>query len=116
MPIDESDLNKPNGISFWGMDDNHTFVRYFGSTIEDIINQWRKDVVTDRCELSLCPISLLHNGKRMRIVGDMLHTIYPRNRKDPLAVSEPAILRFIAGAKADEDVQRLLAEGKGQKQ
>lgn len=84
-------------VSFYGMFDNHTFKTYVG-TIEEVIEQWRKDLEEDN-SISLCPIIVSYGKKELRRVGPMVFN----KDEDKLELWKKA-------ACADKDIVRLSSQ------
>ncbi len=90
MPVDV----KATDIRIYGMNDNHTFIRYYG-TMDAILQKWKKDCVTKGT--SLCSVIVLGNGKELRRVGNMLF------RSD----DTDGISRWISAMHEDMDIMEL---------
>jgi hypothetical protein len=63
---------KPNSISFWWMNDCHTFVRLKGKNIEEILIHVCKCFNDDKYGM-LCPATLLKDGKELYRIGQPIH-------------------------------------------
>ena len=110
IPVPQAD-----GISVWGMYDSHLFHRHKGSTVDEVIADWKahnskpnmayvgndktpRDIGTTE----LCPAIVLCGKKELRRIGQMV--FWPPKEKD-LAAWRKAMLD-------DPDVPRLLAATK----
>ena len=109
-----ADPNDATRVSIHGMYDCHMFTAYTGSTVDSIIEQWKAEVSAPDKRYGppcLCPVTVLHEKRELRRVGEMVHTVYGVGNKpstwDPVQLSawREAVL-------ADPDISRLLAAAK----
>ena len=63
---------QPNEISFWWMNDNHTFIRLKGANLKQIVKHAEKIRKQYSCGM-LCSATLLNDGKDLRRVGICIH-------------------------------------------
>jgi hypothetical protein len=98
-------------LSFWYMGDGHWFARLAGKTLDDIIKQAEEI----RCRKDgygyygmLCPVTLMRKGKEVRRVGKGAHC---HGQKNPDKWKR-GVAEWKASLEADEQVMRLLEEGK----
>lgn len=93
----------PEGISTWLMDDDHSFIRIPGSTVQEV--KANALAISEKSAgMMLCPITVLaRGGKEIRRVGGVVHLRSPHSPwKSALEVWEAEVV-------ADPDIQRLLA-------
>jgi hypothetical protein len=92
-------------VSSHVMYDCHLFRELKGSTLEELVEDWRKE-----CEKPdekygpsyLCPLSVLSGDKELRRVGQM---VFPDTADTDRKLGE-----WLRLAKADPDITRILAE------
>ena len=115
QPLDNVE---PDNISISGMYDAHVFDQYSGSTVDEVITQWRERnskpipailgdrKVDDLGPAYLCPAIVSRGNLELRRVGKMVPADYhhrgPRSEND-LEEYRQALL-------SDPDIPRLLAE------
>lgn len=91
---------QPVAVRFWGMRDNHTFVRYTPTSIDNLFEQWLASETDEWGLPALCPVRLLdRDGRDVREVGCMVHH----------ANDAEGIKRYREALEADADVMALLA-------
>src|SRR5689334_24840681 len=61
-------------VSFWWMNDDHTFVHLHGANLDEIIDAAEKARRKYDCSGLLCPAMLLRDGKDVRSVGPCAHS------------------------------------------
>ena len=98
-----------DSVHVYGMYDNHLFHRIKGSTVDQVIDNWRahnsephpavndQDKVFDLGPSSLCPAIVLCGAKELRRVGKM---VFPK-RVEELEAYRTAL-------ESDPDISRLL--------
>ena len=101
VPADE----KPDGIKFYYMRDNHTFARLSGKTLDEILDNADAIAAESPCGM-LCPPTLSLGGKEIRRLKAVAHA--------PCCSSDDS--KWLAGknawrkeCEADSDVMRLVA-------
>lgn len=92
---------KPDSISFFWMNDNHTFVRLKGKNLKEIIAHANKIRKKSKYGV-LCPPTLLRKGKDFRRVGECVHD-------DVNFV--PNVLLWIEAIEKDKMAMELIAKG-----
>jgi len=111
-------VTQPDGVSIKGMFDCHLFCPFSGSTVDEVIAQWREQnskpypaivggqEVSDLGFAYLCPAIVLLNGKDVRRVGEMVMQDYKTKQpcEDEVRAYRQALLN-------DPDIPRLLAAG-----
>lgn len=73
--MSECDCNcecEPDSISFWWMNDNHTFVRLKGRNLTEIVYHARKCHKADPCGMLCCP-KLMVGNKSVSTIGEPVH-------------------------------------------
>ena len=105
-------------ISIHGMYDNHTFVKFTGGSVDDVIASWRDHNAAphmrdygdygeiDIGPASLCPAVIINaNGKELRRIGKMVD----EGRRGEYDLGE--LDRWRSAMLADPDAVALLAAG-----
>jgi hypothetical protein len=100
--MDESDWQKePNRVSFWWMNDNHTYVRLEGNDLCKIMANATRCYKKDKYGM-LCPVRLFRDEKELYQVGQPVH-----------GNGEPEQLKqWIKDVSSDPYIKKLLKEGK----
>jgi hypothetical protein len=96
----------PDTVSTWSMHDAHYFVELKGSSVDELIEQWRGLEVGH----SLCPVRLKVGDKQIRKVGKMVHAIYDSSPADAKALQDEDLRAWREALLDDADVVRLLKE------
>jgi len=94
----------PDTISTWSMHDSHYFVELEGSTVDELIEQWKGLEVGH----SLCPVRLQFGDVDIRRVGKMVRAIYDFSPADEKALQEKDLKNWRKAMLEDPDVVRLL--------
>lgn len=99
---------RPNKVSCWAMYDCHAFTRLRGTTVDELIDHWKRlcDKPDEYGQPSLCPIIVMEDDKEIRRVGEM---VFPHDGYRSKAKIADDISRFRQEALADPDISRLLA-------
>lgn len=101
-----------NRVSSYVMYDCHLFRQLKGSTVDELIADWRSECAKPDEKYgrpSLCPLIVLDGKQELRRVGPMVFFEYT----PPYAINEKQLNEWREKALADPDITRILAaEGK----
>lgn len=85
----------PDRVKFYGMFDNHTFVRFEGA-IETVLDQWRE--ANTEASVALCPVLVMAGTIDLRRVGPLVDSPFDMG----------GLQRWLEAVYADTDIIRLM--------
>lgn len=95
----------PTTLSFWYMNDNHTFIRIKGGTLSEIVAS-AMSAHSRGCGGMLCSAKVLSGTAEVRTVGGCVHD------HDSISVFLHGVANWAAAIEADPEVMRMIDEGK----